>query len=80
MSEMHLSLEEVEPGAARANPGDVTATIAKIVSQSNWLHLGGAQGQRIQAIANQTESQDLFAVLRNWHTYLEKRLASLLPP
>jgi hypothetical protein len=43
-SEMNLSLEEVEPRAARDSQDDVTATIAKIASQSNWLHLGGAQG------------------------------------
>ncbi|GER86512.1 hypothetical protein KDW_06740 [Dictyobacter vulcani] len=73
-SEMNLSLVEVEPGAVRDNPGDVTATIAKIASQSNWLHLGGAQGQRIQAIVNRAESQDLFAVLSSWHAYLEKHL------
>ncbi len=73
-SEMNLSLEEVEPGAARDSQNDVTATIAKIASQSNWLHLGGAQGQRIQAIVNRAESQDLFVILRNWHAYLEEHL------
>lgn len=71
---MNLSQEDVEPGAARDSQGDVTATIAKIASQSNWLYLGGAQGKRIQAIVNRAESQDLFSDLHKWHTYLEKHL------
>jgi hypothetical protein len=73
-SEMNLSLEEVEPAAARDTEDDMTRTIAEIESKSSWLHLGGEQGQRVQAIVNQAQDHDEFAVFRVWHAYLEEHL------
>ena len=73
-SEMNLAPEEVEPAAARDTENDVAAAIAEIESQTSWLHLGGEQGQRIQAIVNRAKGHDEFAVFRTWHAYLEKNL------
>ena len=73
-SEMNLAPEEVEPAAARDTEDDVAATIAEIESQTSWLHLGGEQGQRIQAIVNRAKGHDEFAVFRTWHAYLEEHL------
>ena len=73
-SEMNLAPEEVEPAAAHDTENDVAAAIAEIESQTSWLHLGGEQGQRIQAIVNRAKGHDEFAVFRTWHTYLEKNL------
>src|SRR5579864_22691 len=73
-SEMNLAPEEVEPAAARDTEDDVAAAIAEIESQTNWLYLGGEQGQRIQAIVNRAKGHDEFAVFRTWHAYLEEHL------
>ena len=73
-SEMNLSIEEVEPAAARDTEDDVTRTIAEIESKSSWLHLGGEQGKRVQAIVTQAQDQDEFTVFRVWHAYLEEHL------
>ncbi len=73
-SEMNLAPEEVEPAAAHDTENDVAAAIAEIESQTSWLHLGGEQGQRIQAIVNRAKGHDEFAVFRTWHAYLEKNL------
>jgi len=73
-SEMNLSLDEVEPAAARDTEDDVAAALKELESQTSWLYLGGEQGQRIQAIVNQAKSHDEFAVFRAWHAYLEQHL------
>src|SRR6266702_1028252 len=73
-SEMNLSLDEVEPAAARDTEDDVAAALKELESQTSWLYLGGEQGQRIQAIVNQAKSHDEFAVFRAWHAYLEEHL------
>jgi Calcium binding len=73
-SEMNLLSEEVEPATARDTEDDVAATIAGLESQTNWLYLGGEQGKRIQAIVNQAQGHDVFAVFRAWHAYLEEHL------
>ena len=73
-SEMNLLPEEVEPVEARDTEDDVTATLKELESQTNWLYLGGEQGQRIQAIVNQAKSHNEFALFRAWHAYLEEHL------
>src|SRR5205085_3963033 len=60
-TEMNLSTDEVEPGAARDTEKDVAATIKEIQSQSNWLYLGGEQGKRIQQIVNRAKGRHEFA-------------------
>jgi len=73
-SEMNLSLDEVEPAAARDTEDDVAAAVAELESQTSWLYLGGEQGQRIQAIVNRAQGHDEFAVFRAWQAYLEEHL------
>ncbi len=73
-TEMNLSVEEVEPVAARDTEKDVTATIKEIESKTGWLYLGGEQGKRIQQIVNRAKGRDEFAVFRTWHAYLEEHL------
>jgi len=72
-SEMNLSLDEVEPAAARDTEDDVAAALKELESQTSWLYLGGER-QRIHAIVNQAKSHDEFAVFRAWHAYLEQHL------
>ncbi len=73
-SEMNLSVEDVEPVAARDTEDDVAKTVAELELQYSWLYLGGEQGKRIQAIVNRAQGHDEFAVFRTWHTYLEEHL------
>jgi len=73
-SEMNLLPEEVEPAPARDTEDDVAAAIAELESQTNWLYLGGEQGQRIQAIVNRAAGHNELAVFRAWHAYLEEHL------
>ena len=65
-TEMNLSVEEVEPVAARDTEKDVTATIKEIESKTGWLYLGGEQGKRIQQIVNRAKGRDEFAASRTW--------------
>jgi hypothetical protein len=71
---MNLSFDDVELAEARDTRDDVAATTAQIESQTNWLYLGGEQGERIQAIVNRAEGDNEFAVFRSWHAYLEEHL------
>ena len=64
----------MEPATARDTEDDVAATIAGLESQTSWLYLGGEQGKRIQAIVNQAQGHNVFAVFRAWHAYLEEHL------
>jgi Calcium binding len=73
-SEMNLSVEEVEPVAARDTEDDVAKTVAELELQYSWLYLGGEQGKRIQAIVNRAQGHDEFAVFRTWHAHLEEHL------
>ena len=73
-SEMNLSLDEVEPAAARDTEDDVAAAVVELESQTSWFYLGGEQGQRIQAIVNRAEGHGELAVFRSWHAYLEEHL------
>ena len=79
-SEMNLLPEEVEPAPARDTEDDVAAAIAELESQTNWLYLGGEQGQRIQAIVNRAAGHNELAVFRAWHAYLRSTWSSHLSP
>lgn len=74
-SAMNLSYEDVLPATARDTEAEVVKARSKIESQTNWLYLGGEQGQRVQAIVNQAEDkEDEYSVMQTWHTYLEEHL------
>jgi len=69
-SEMNLSVEDVEPVAARDTEDDVAKTVAELELQYSWLYLGGEQGKRIQAIVNRAAGHTELAAFRAWHAYL----------
>src|SRR5436853_1381419 len=71
---MNLSVDEVEPAAARDTEDDVAAALKELESQTSWLYLGGEQGKRIQAIVNRAAGHNELAVFRAWHAHLEEHL------
>jgi len=77
-SEMNLSLDEVEPAAARDTEDDVAAAVAELESQTSWLYLGGEQGQRIQAIVNRAAGHNEFAAPPPWKNISAGRFVKAL--
>src|SRR5258708_22797615 len=74
-SAMNLAYGEVLPATARDTEEEVVQTRTELESQTNWLYLGGEQGQRVQAIVNQAEDkEDEYSVMQTWHTYLTRHL------
>jgi hypothetical protein len=74
-SAMTLAAEEVVPATARDTEEEVVQARRTIESQTNWLYLGGEQGQRVQALVNQAEDKDNdYSVMQTWHTHLTKHL------
>lgn len=49
-SAMTLASEEVVPATACDTEEEVVQACRTIESQTNWLYLGGEQGQRVQAL------------------------------
>lgn len=75
-SAMNLSSEEILPATARDTEEEVRQARMRIESQTNWFHLGGEQGQRVQAMVNQAEdSKNDYSVMQTWHHYLTQHLS-----